>query len=68
LPHIHEILGLQDKALWHCAELMSCGLQVQVLLSDSVRIRDRSLVEDMVNSLVHGGREKLQVGTARQRN
>lgn len=54
--------------MWHCAELMSCGLQVHVLLSDSVRIRDRTRVEDMVNSLVHGGREKLQVGTARQLN
>ncbi|PNF29815.1 7-methylguanosine phosphate-specific 5'-nucleotidase [Cryptotermes secundus] len=34
---------------------------VQVLLSDSVRIRDRSRVEDMVNSLVRGGKEKLQM-------
>jgi len=33
-----------------------------VLLKDSVQIRDRSHVEDVVNGLVDGGREKLQVG------
>jgi hypothetical protein len=34
---------------------------VDVLLKDAVRIHDRSHVEDVINSLVIGGRGKLQV-------
>jgi 5'-nucleotidase len=34
---------------------------VSVLLKDSVRIHDRPRVENMINSLVMGGREKLQI-------
>jgi len=34
---------------------------VGVLLKDSVRIHDRPRVENMINSLVMGGREKLQI-------
>lgn len=34
---------------------------VDVLLKDSVRIHDRSHVEGVINSLVIGGSEKLQI-------
>jgi hypothetical protein len=64
LPCIHEILGFQDKALWHFAELISCGLQV--LLADSVHLHNRSKVKKKIMSLIKGGKKKLQVGTTRQ--
>lgn len=79
---VHHLLSLEDVHYCHilvfmkfldfqtrpCAELTSNGLQVPVLLKDYVWIRDRSHVEAMVKSLVHGGRDKLQVGTTRQLN
>jgi hypothetical protein len=68
LSCIPEILGLKVEALWHCAELVSCGLQVQALLSNNVGIHVGSRVFNKVISLAQEGREKLQVGTARHLN
>ena len=42
----------------------SCGvmLQIKELLGDSVKIRNRDGVEQAINRLTDGGKEKLQVG------
>jgi hypothetical protein len=66
--YCHVFIKFWDFRTRPCAELTSYGLQVPVLLNDSVWIRDRSHVEAMVESLVRGGKDKLQVGTTRQLN
>jgi hypothetical protein len=46
--------------------LLLLGLHPQILLRDSVRMHDRPRVQDMIKSLIDGGREKLQVGRLHQ--